>query len=132
MRIYVDTSAFLAVLNADDENHERARRVWTDLLTGQTPLVCSSYVLVETYALVQSRLGVEAMRAFHEDIFPLLRVEWVDHDLHLRAAAALITAGRRSLSLVDCTSFEIMRQLGIRRVFAFDAHFREQGFDCLP
>lgn len=71
MSVYVDTSAFLAVLNADDENHERARSTWADLLTRRTPLVCSSYVLLETYAAVQSAPGMDAVGAFHEDILPL-------------------------------------------------------------
>ena len=39
---------------------------------------------------------------------------------------------RRQLSLVDCASFDIMRRLGLRDVFAFDPHFAEQGFRCLP
>ncbi|MEW6227059.1 MAG: PIN domain-containing protein [Bacillota bacterium] len=131
MSVYVDTSAFLAVLDADDTNHERAKAAWKELLVNRIPLICSSYVLVETWALVQSRLGMQALRSFYEDVFPLLKVEWVDQVFHQRGAAALITANRRNLSLVDCVSFEIMRHLGMRRVFAFDTHFREQGFECL-
>jgi predicted nucleic acid-binding protein len=47
------------------------------------------------------------------------------------AISALLAAGRRKLSLVDCTSFEIMRSLGIKTVFAFDSHFVEQGFKII-
>jgi predicted nucleic acid-binding protein len=36
------------------------------------------------------------------------------------------------LSLVDCTSFQVMRQLGIDTAFAFDEHFAEQHFTCIP
>ncbi|MDP2857839.1 MAG: VapC toxin family PIN domain ribonuclease, partial [Bacillota bacterium] len=46
--------------------------------------------------------------------------------------AALLTAGRRNLSLVDCVSFDVMRRLGMEKAFAFDAHFAEQGFQCMP
>ena len=126
--VYIDTSALYAVLDADDENHESAKRLWTDLLTQEARLVCSNYVLVETFALVQHRLGIEAVRTLQEDILPTLHVEWVDELSHRAAVTALLTAGRRRLSLVDCTSFEVMRQLGIRTAFAFDAHFAEQGF----
>ena len=41
------------------------------------------------------------------------------------AVAALLAANCRQLSLVDCTSFQAMRQLGIATVFTFDAHFVE-------
>ena len=42
----------------------------------------------------------------------------------------LLAEGRRKLSLVDCVSFELMRDKGRHTGFAFDAHFNEQGFDC--
>ena len=48
MTVFVDTSAFLAVLDADDVNHFQASRVWQDLITQEVPLVCNNYVLVET------------------------------------------------------------------------------------
>jgi predicted nucleic acid-binding protein len=44
----------------------------------------------------------------------------------------MLTASKRNLSLVDCVSFEIMRALGIKTVFAFDPHFAEQGYRCIP
>jgi predicted nucleic acid-binding protein len=128
MSVYVDTSAFLAVLDADDENHEAAKKVWTELLESREAIVCTSYVLVETYALVQHRLGMAAVRAFHEDVFPVLQLEWIDDSLHQQAANALLTANRRNLSLVDCASFATMRRLGIKKAFAFDKHFSEHGF----
>jgi predicted nucleic acid-binding protein len=45
---------------------------------------------------------------------------------------AVLAATRKKLSLVDCASFQTMRELGVRSVFCFDSHFREQGFDALP
>ena len=126
--VYVDTSAFLAVLDADDANHARARQVWVQLLTSQTDLVCTSYVLVETHALLQRRLGLDAVRVFHRDILPLLHVEWVDESLHQYAGQAVLTAGHRDLSLVDCAGFALMRLRGVTDAFAFDKHFAAQGF----
>ena len=132
MSAFVDTSAFFAVLDADDGNHDRARQVWEDLLTQEAVLVCSNYVLVETLALVQRRLGLPAVRTFQEDIMPVLNVEWVDETIHQVGIASVLAAARRGLSLVDCVSFEIMRRLGIKTAFAFEHHFEEQGFECLP
>lgn len=39
---------------------------------------------------------------------------------------------RKSLRLVDCVSFNLMRRSGIRQAFAIDEHFLEQGFQVLP
>jgi predicted nucleic acid-binding protein len=45
--------------------------------------------------------------------------------------AAFLTASRRKLSLVDCVSFVIMRDLGVKDVFGFDEDFQKEGFTCL-
>jgi predicted nucleic acid-binding protein len=132
MSVFVDTSAFFAVLDADDGNHDAARQVWEDLLTQEAVLVCNNYMLVETLALVQSKLGITAVRTFQEDIMPVLNVEWVDESTHQVGIASVLAAARKELSLVDCVSFEIMRRLGIKTAFAFDHHFEKQGFECLP
>ncbi|MBI5380176.1 MAG: VapC toxin family PIN domain ribonuclease [Nitrospirae bacterium] len=103
MRVYVDTSAFYSVLDADDRHHSDARRTWMD-----------------------------AVRVFHDDVTPVVQMVWVDEPLHRAASSALLTAGQRRLRLVDCLSFVVMRQAGIETVFAMDAHFIEQGFPVLP
>jgi len=132
MNCFIDTSAFLAVLNKDDANHARARVAWGDLLEQRTPLVTSNYVLTETVPILQHRMGLDAVRLFHHDVYPILAVEWVNGVLHEKSMDVVLAARRRNLSLVDCISFEVMRQRGIRKAFAFDAHFEEQGFDVVP
>lgn len=132
MNCFVDTSAFLAVMGKDDENHARAKMAWGDLLEQRVPLVTSSYVLTETFAILQHRMGLDAVRVFHNDVYPILTIEWVAGVLHEKGIGAVLTARRKDLSLVDCVSFEVMRQRGIRKAFAFDAHFEEQGFDVVP
>ena len=132
MNCFVDTSAFLAVLGKDDENHARARAAWGALLEQRAPLVTSSYVLAETLAILQHRMGLDAVRVFHNDVYPVLTIEWVAGVLHEKGMGGVLAARRRALSLVDCVSFEVMRQRGLRKVFAFDTHFKEQGFDVIP
>lgn len=129
--VFVDTSALYAVLDRDDENHGRAAKIWERLLTSATPLFTHNYVLVEIGALVQHRLGVPALRAVHERMVPVLRVEWVRELQHRIGVEMVITTGRRKLSIVDCVSFVIMRDLGVSEAFCFDSHFVEQGFRTL-
>ncbi len=132
MDIFVDTSAFYALMDADDLNHESAKAAWSEWLYQPARFVCSNYVLLESIALIQRRLGMEAVRRFQEDIVPICQVHWVTPGLHAAALSTLLAADRRRLSLVDCSSFEIMRRLGLHDVFAFDRHFAEQGFTRLP
>jgi len=131
MLILIDTSAFLAVLDKDDTNHSTAKKLWHELLHSESVFISNNYILVESFALIQRRLGMEAVRVFQEDILPLINIEWIDKETHKSGMSALLASSKRKLSLVDCVSFETMRTLGIKTVFAFDPHFSEQGFKCL-
>ena len=131
MIVFVDTSAFLSVLDSDNENHQKAKKKWEHLILNEAVLVCANYVLVETFALVQHRIGIAAVRAFHEDVVPILRIEWIDENAYQVGVMGILAANRKQLSLVDCVSFSLMRKLGIKTVFAFDRHFKEQGFECI-
>ena len=132
MRLFVDTSALLAFLDAGQPRHAEVVDAWRRAIAGRDILVTSNYVLVETFALVQRRLGLDALRELAGDLVPLLQPLWVDEELHAAAAAALFTVGRRKLSLVDCTSFELMRRHGITGALCLDADFAHQGFQLLP
>ena len=132
MSIFIDTAAFLAVLNVDDRFHAPARLAWDELLFSDTILFTSNYILLETTALLQHRFGMEAVRLFQNDILPVVEAVWVVEAIHAQALSALLVANRHHLSLVDCSSFEVMHRLGLESAFTFDPHFREQGFRIVP
>ena len=125
---FVDTSAIYAILDRSDANHETAKTCWFALLDSNDPLFTTSYVVVESCALAQSRLGLEAVRSISEELLPVMEIVWVDEPTHSTAMAALLAAQRRKLSLVDCVSFAVSRLRGSQVAFAFDRHFVEEGF----
>ncbi len=126
--VFVDTSAILALLVASDEVHALARAAFTRLSSRQAPLLTTSYVLVETYALLSRRLGIAAVSSFRADFAPLLRVVWVEETLHERALDEFLKRSSKTLSLVDVTSFLVMRERSIDEAFAYDRHFDREGF----
>lgn len=134
--VFVDTSALYATLDRDDARHDAAAATWQELLDGiaDGEVRCRTHsgVVIELSALVQHRLGIPALRALHDSVLPAVDIVWVDADLHRRAVSALLAAGRREVSLVDWTSFEVMRDEGITDAFAFDDDFTGQGFTCRP
>ncbi len=132
MTVFMDTSAFVAILNKVDQNHPEAKSLWIDLISSEAVLVSHNYVVLESMAVIQRRLGMEAVRVFNDDILPLINLEWIDEITHSAGISAFLTAYKKGLSLVDCVSFEIMRKLSIKTAFTFDRHFREQGFQCIP
>lgn len=132
MTIFVDTSALIALLDAGEAKHAACAREWKRLLGGDASLVTSNYVIVETCAVAQRRLGMEAVRSLTTDFMPLLAIDWVDEPVHGAGHAAMLTANRKELSLVDCVSFEIMRRRDVATAFALDADFAAQGFNVVP
>ena len=130
MTVFVDTSAFLAILNAADECHQTAAKAWEGFVRDGTELVTSNYVLVETTALLQRRHGLPGVRAFADGLMTVVRTEWITPEQHQIALAGVMAGGRHGPSLVDGTSFALIRMLDIPSVLAFDEHFTERGY-CL-
>ena len=129
--VFVDTSAILALPVADDPNHAAASRAFTRARKNDVEFVTTSYVLVETYALLGRRLGQLAAQRFRKELAPLFSVRWVDETLHDEGLDLLEDDERRNLSLVDAVSFAAARERGLGTVFAFDRHFVEAGFQLL-
>ena len=121
----------MAFLNSADRYHKEAIAIWRTLLEQDESLVTNNYILVETIALLQHRFGFDATRKLQENVIPLISIHWVDKTLHEQTMAALMTAYRRRLSLVDCSAMLTMRALGINQIFTFDPHFTDYGFSPL-
>ena len=132
MTVFVDTSAFFALLDRDDDEHRTAVAELDRIVREGPALVTHEYAVVETVSLVQRRLGPQFVRTFVDDLLAPVEIEWVDRDVHLEAREAMLAAGDRSVSLVDWTSFLVMRRRGIATAFAFDDDFRAHGFELRP
>lgn len=124
---FVDTSAIYAWADAADPNHGTAVRALQALLERGEELLTHNYVLVESMALLQARLGLSAARKLAADA-RTFAVEWVDDELHAAGVSALEASGRRRLSLVDHISFLVMRRRRVHTAFAFDPDFTAEGF----
>jgi uncharacterized protein len=128
MNIFADTSGLFALLVKNDYMNVRASENFRFFAENNAHLVTSSFVLVETNALLQRRVGLPAVNDFHSKILPLLEVIWVDDKWYGKAMHRLLAQKSREISLVDCLSFEIMEAHQIEYAFAFDKHFEENGF----
>ena len=131
MIAFADTSAFFALLVRNDCMYERARMIFEQCMRDEVQLLTSSYVLVETMALLQRRVGMNAVMDFHDKIVPLLDIIWVDGEWHAKAMNRLFILQKREVSLVDCLSFVIMEMRDLQYAYSFDRHFTAYGFTLL-
>lgn len=125
--IFLDTSAIYALADQADPNHKTAFTKFERLLRSGEHILLHNYILVESAALIQSRLGLQAALLFLKDAAKF-EMEWVDPTVQQEAEKELRRISKRGISLVDCTSFVVMRRRRIGKVFCFDPDFEYQGF----
>ena len=132
---FVDTSAFIALVDPKDCNHTAAKGALRAFATAKTPLVTSTDVADEVITLVRRRMGHRtAVRAGEA----LLRSRWcrlLDVDSATREAAWGIFVRYKDhlFSFTDCTSFALLRALNTTEAFTFDkTDFSAAGFVVVP
>lgn len=132
--VFVDTSAFVALRNAAEAEHERARAALSALLAEGAALFTSNYVFAETYTALMFRVGrgeaVEWGRRFRASgAIELVRAE---ADIEDAAWEILERHGDKRWSYVDATSFALIEREGNGEAFAFDTHFGQRGLRVWP
>lgn len=128
MRIFIDTSAIYALGSLSDQDHALAKQSLKELIEQDNEFVTSNYVLLECISLLQRRKGLNLTRRFIEKIYDNIAVLWISEAQHKRAWDYWKRIWKRELSLVDCSSFILMQEEGIKEAFAFDRQFAEAGF----
>jgi predicted nucleic acid-binding protein len=128
--IFLDTSGIYALADSRDLHHEEAIQRFERLLESQEQLVTHNYVIFESIALLQARLGLSQALKFARES-SAFEIEWVNGPLHDSALAALQKSGKRNVSFVDHVSFLVMKRRSLTTAFAFDPHFENEGFRLL-
>ncbi|HEX7059772.1 MAG TPA: PIN domain-containing protein [Solirubrobacterales bacterium] len=132
--VFVDTSAFVALRNESEAEHERARSALASLISQGVGLFTSNYVFAETYTALMVRVGreeaVEWGRRFRASgAVELVRLE---QDVEDEAWGILERHRDKRWSYVDATSFALIERDGGSEAFAFDVHFAQRGLRVLP
>ena len=136
MSLFVDTSIWYAAADSSDRSNARSKAI---LKSGET-LVTSDHVLVETWTLLHHKLDRKAAERFWEGLRSGIAIIEAVTLADLEVAWDIGLSWRdQDFSIVDRTSFAVMRRLGIDLVASLDAHFavfrfgpkRRQSFQVL-
>ncbi len=120
-----DSSAILALLDADDADHDRAVVVVHRIALAARPSFITNYVEAETHALLLRKLGRTLAREWlFSGGLPVLRVLPEEEE---RAKAILTRYVDKDWSLCDAISFAVLETRRVRTAFTFDRHFRQYG-----
>ena len=120
MTVFVDTSVWYATMDRGDAGNARARA----MLGASESLITTDHVLLETWGLLRYRGRRDVANQFWDLLRGGLATIEPVNLADLETAWQIRTAyPDQDFSIVDCTSFAVMRRLGIERAASFDQHF---------
>jgi predicted nucleic acid-binding protein len=128
--VFVDSGAWIALALVKDPLHGQAREQWTLLRETGAKLHTSVPVIVETFTFLDRNANRDVALIWKESIYKPDAVKIVPcelRDLEL-AWGYFLRADFHKLSVVDATSFVVMKRLRIRLAYSFDHHFAVAGF----
>ena|ERR1017187_4100080 len=120
MSLFVDTSIWYAAADSSDRSNASAKTI---LKAGEA-LVTTDHILIETWTLLHHRLSPKAAERFWDALRNGVATIEAVGLADLEAAWDIGLAWRdQDFSIVDRTSFAVMRRLGIMRAASLDDHF---------
>lgn len=131
MRLFVDTSAWLALNNKNDQYHDEAVSKITKVRQQKIQLVTSEYVFNESVTILRYRISHRAAVAFGDALISsnVASIEDITNEERLKAWVLFKKYRDKDLSFTDCTSFALMVKLKLQKAFSFDNHFKQVGFE---
>ena len=131
MRLFVDTSAWLALNDRNDQYHSKAAAKSAEIKRHRIELITSEYVLDESITLIRYRVSHQAAVIFGNSLLNsnIVRVEDVSVEDRFKAWEMFKKFEDKELSFTDCTSFVLMKNLRLQKAFTFDEHFRQMRFE---
>ena len=132
--VFVDTSAFVALRNSSEAEHEAARSALRALIADGAALFTSNYVFAETYTALMVRVGRDEAIGWGRRFLEGEAIDLVhlDRPTEERAWEILEQHDDKRWSYVDATSFALMERDGASEAFAFDTHFAQRGLGVVP
>jgi predicted nucleic acid-binding protein len=135
--IFIDTGAWVALLNARDRWHVPAAAYWERSLSERARFLTTNYVTAETATHLRATLGLRVALRFRQALARAaedgtIRVRWIDPRLEAEAWRLLERYADVPLSLTDATSAVVSHRAKVREVFGFDSDFRALGFHLQP
>ena len=120
-----DSSAILALLDADDADHDQAARGARQIASERRPSFITNYIEVEAHALLLRKLGRTLAREWLlGGGLPVVRTLPREEQ---RAKEILARYADKDWSLCDAISFAVIELRGVGAAFTFDHHFRQYG-----
>jgi predicted nucleic acid-binding protein len=128
--IFIDTVAWLALLNASDALHAPAHQIMEQLRAQQARLTTTEFVLLEVADALCLPLVRDQTIRFIEGLrrSPVLEIVPASADLVAAGWKLYCQRNDKAWGLTDCISFAVMQERHLTQAFTSDHHFTQAGF----
>ena len=128
--VFADTSGLYALADHRDPSRPAAERCLAGLVKSGVGLLLTDYIIDEAATLAKARGGGYGALRLLEIIeqSEAFRLIWIGEERFESAKSFFRKHADHGYSFTDCTSFAVMRELGIRDALTSDRHFVEAGF----
>ena len=132
--IFVDTSAWIMLINKDEAYHQAAVETYNEM--SKATFVVSNLVVGETYTWLRKKVGYKKASTFLKVIedkndLNQLKTVYSEPVLEKQAAQLLEKYSEHEFSYADAVSFSIMQNLRVKQAFTYDRHFVIAGFNVI-
>lgn len=131
--VFVDTAAWLGLLNQSDRLHQQAKKVEKSLKANKRLWVTTDFILIEVADALcnvsqrsQTVKLIKNLKRLKSVFVVALDPELLEQGLNLYESR-----GDKDWGLTDCISFVVMYNRGITEAFTSDRHFEQAGFTRL-
>jgi len=127
MKIFIDTGAFIALTDADDENHKAAKMYYKNTIEKGIRFLTTNYVVCETMNYLRAKISHSVAIIFWENLTKsnLIEMVHITPSIENEAFNIFKQYADKDFSFTDCTSFSVMKSLKLNKSFAFDKHFEQ-------
>jgi hypothetical protein len=130
--IFADTAGWGHLVDSTQARHVQAATLYRAGKQQGRKFITTNYILAELVALLTSPLRIPrpTIIAFINSLksSPYIEIVHIDTALDVQAWQLLSQRQDKEWSLVDCTSFVLMKQRGLLEAFTTDEHFEQAGF----
>jgi len=131
--VFVDTVAWLALVNKSEDLHDAARLVRDQIIQQKAKLITTDFVVVE----IANSLARLPLRGVARKLIDFIRTSdtvelvTISPELFEKAYQLYCSRDDKEWGLTDCTSFVVMEMMRMNRAFTADRHFEQAGFTLL-
>jgi predicted nucleic acid-binding protein len=129
-KVFVDTAAWIALLNVDDIWHQQAKQTRLELVEQNYIFITTEFILLEVGDALCSQSLRQNTANFLQNIYPLksTKIVTLSQDLLQSGLSLYEQRSDKDWSLTDCISFVVMQREQIQEAFTSDKHFEQAGF----